>query len=105
MCVDEVESLSISRKASLSGSEPSDGMRVVNALLTQVLQSTFAFIQQIDKLRNNPNVMILTTSNLSTCIDEAFVDRADIKRFIGNPGENGRLMILKDCVNVLDRME
>ena len=45
MCVDEVESLSISRKASLSGSEPSDGMRVVNALLTQVLQSTFAFIQ------------------------------------------------------------
>lgn len=34
--LDEVESLSASRKASLSGSEPSDGMRVVNALLTQV---------------------------------------------------------------------
>lgn len=34
--IDEVESLSASRKASLSGSEPSDGMRVVNALLTQV---------------------------------------------------------------------
>ena len=46
--------------------------------------------------------MILTTSNLSSCIDEAFVDRADIKRFIGNPGENGRFVILKDCVNVLE---
>ena len=49
--------------------------------------------------------MILTTSNLSSCIDEAFVDRADIKRFIGNPGETGRLVILKDCVNVLLRIE
>ena len=34
--VDEVESLSVSRKAAMSGTEPSDGMRVVNALLTQV---------------------------------------------------------------------
>ena len=34
---DEVESLSASRKACLSGTEPSDGMRVVNALLTQVV--------------------------------------------------------------------
>lgn len=35
--LDEVESLSASRKACLSGTEPSDGMRVVNALLTQVV--------------------------------------------------------------------
>ena len=31
-----MESLSVSRKAAMSGTEPSDGMRVVNALLTQV---------------------------------------------------------------------
>lgn len=44
--------------------------------------------------------MILATSNLSSCIDDAFVDRADIKRFIGNPGEQGRYIILQDCINV-----
>ncbi|KAK8807691.1 hypothetical protein JH06_4085 [Blastocystis sp. subtype 4] len=90
--IDEVESLSASRKASLSGSEPSDGMRVVNALLTQ-----------IDKLRNNADVMILTTSNLSGSIDDAFIDRADIKRFIGNPGMRARFLILRDCLEELMR--
>lgn len=44
--------------------------------------------------------MILTTSNLSHCIDEAFVDRADIKRFIGTPNENGRYRIVCECVEV-----
>ncbi|KAK8819466.1 hypothetical protein WA556_002456, partial [Blastocystis sp. ATCC 50177/Nand II] len=91
--IDEVESLSSSRKASLSGTEPSDGMRVVNALLTQ-----------IDKLKNNPNVMVLTTSNLSTSIDDAFIDRADIKRYIGNPGEESRFVILRDCIQELIRV-
>ena len=44
--------------------------------------------------------MILETSNLSSCIDDAFVDRADISRIIGNPGEQGRYIILQDCINV-----
>ena len=34
--MDEVESLAAARKAAASGSEPSDAIRVVNALLTQV---------------------------------------------------------------------
>ena len=40
VCVlmDEVESLTAARKASMSGSEPSDAIRVVNALLTQLDQ-------------------------------------------------------------------
>lgn len=33
-----MESLSVTRKSALSGAEPSDGMRVVNALLTQVVK-------------------------------------------------------------------
>lgn len=33
----------------------------------------------------NPNVIILTTSNITGAIDLAFVDRADIKQYIGNP--------------------
>ena len=39
MCVllDEVESLTRARTAAVSGSEPADAIRAVNALLTQVL--------------------------------------------------------------------
>ena len=40
VCVlmDEVESLTSARKSAMSGSEPSDAIRVVNALLTQIDQ-------------------------------------------------------------------
>jgi hypothetical protein len=55
-------------QAAAGGSEPSDAIRAVNALLTQ-----------LDALRHHPNVMVLTTSNITEAIDLAFVDRADIK--------------------------
>ncbi len=48
--------------------------RAVNALLTQ-----------LDALKAFPNVMVLTTSNITEAIDLAFVDRADIKAYIGPP--------------------
>ena len=48
----------------MAGSEPSDAIRVVNALLTQ-----------IDQIKRFPNVIILTTSNVTGAIDLAFVDR------------------------------
>ncbi|KAJ3283460.1 Pachytene checkpoint protein 2 [Borealophlyctis nickersoniae] len=66
--IDEVESLTAARKAAVSGLEPSDSIRVVNALLTQ-----------IDHLRRKKNVLFLTTSNITEAIDIAFIDRADIK--------------------------
>ncbi|KAF9134011.1 Pachytene checkpoint protein 2 [Mortierella sp. 14UC] len=66
--IDEVESLAAARKAALSGNEPSDSIRVVNALLTQ-----------IDRLKRRKNVLVLTTSNITEAIDIAFIDRADIK--------------------------
>ena len=56
--------------------------------------------RQIDKLRNNPDVMVLATSNLSDSIDDAFIDRADIKRFVGNPEEESRFCIFQDCIDV-----
>lgn len=34
--IDEVESLTVARKTALAGNEPSDAIRVVNALLTQI---------------------------------------------------------------------
>jgi pachytene checkpoint protein 2 len=81
--IDEVESLTAARAAAVAGSEPSDAVRVVNALLTQ-----------LDSLRKYPNVLVLATSNVTEAIDDAFVDRADIKVYIGNPNEDGRSEIL-----------
>ncbi|KAM7479850.1 hypothetical protein LguiA_028063 [Lonicera macranthoides] len=90
--IDEVESLAAARKAALSGSEPSDSIRVVNALLTQM-----------DKLKSSPNVIILTTSNITAAIDLAFVDRADIKAYVGPPTLQARYEILRSCFQELLR--
>ncbi|KAF2293267.1 hypothetical protein GH714_040636 [Hevea brasiliensis] len=90
--IDEVESLAAARKAALSGSEPSDSIRVVNALLTQM-----------DKLKCSPNVIILTTSNITAAIDIAFVDRADIKAYVGPPTLEARYEILRSCLQELIR--
>ncbi|CAL5372765.1 unnamed protein product [Camellia sinensis] len=90
--IDEVESLAAARKAALSGSEPSDSIRVVNALLTQM-----------DKLKSATNVIILTTSNITAAIDIAFVDRADIKAYVGPPTLQARYEILRSCLQELLR--
>jgi ATPase family associated with various cellular activities (AAA) len=60
----QVESLTAARSAAMNGNEPSDAVRVVNAVLTQ-----------IDSLKSKDNVLVLTTSNISKAIDLAFVDR------------------------------
>ncbi|XP_071444081.1 pachytene checkpoint protein 2 homolog isoform X1 [Hetaerina americana] len=95
VCVllDEVESLAHARKASMSSSEPSDSLRVVNAVLTQ-----------IDQMRRYPNVLILTTSNLTNAIDLAFIDRADIKQYIGLPSAFAIYKIYHSCINELLRV-
>jgi len=62
--IDEVESLTSARASAMGGSEPSDAVRVVNAMLTQ-----------LDRLKRNHNVLTLCTSNLSSAIDAAFIDR------------------------------
>ncbi|KAG6594301.1 thyroid receptor-interacting protein 13 [Phytophthora cinnamomi] len=91
--IDEVESLTAARKSAVSGSEPSDAIRVVNALLTQ-----------LDSLKRYSNVLILTTSNITEAIDVAFVDRADIKQFIGLPSCHARYEILRSCIEELRRV-
>lgn len=88
--VDEVESLATARRAALAGLEPSDAVRAVNALLTQ-----------LDQLRRHPNVLVLTTSNVTAAIDVAFVDRADLKRFVGLPGPRATYEILRGCCTEL----
>jgi SpoVK/Ycf46/Vps4 family AAA+-type ATPase len=89
--IDEIESLTRSREASLGGGgEPSDALRAVNALLTQ-----------LDRLKRHPNVLVLATSNLTQAIDAAFVDRADLKMYIGLPNLTARYEILCSCVTEL----
>ena len=70
----QVESLTAARSAAVSGSEPADSVRAVNALLTA-----------LDSLKAHSNVMMLTTSNITEAIDVAFLDRADIKAYLGPP--------------------
>ncbi|KAI9352314.1 Trip13 protein [Zopfochytrium polystomum] len=90
--IDEVESLTAARKAAVSGMEPSDAIRVVNALLTQ-----------IDSLKRRRNVLVLSTSNITEAIDTAFVDRADMKQYIGLPSKKVIYAILSSIINELAR--
>ncbi|XP_005090335.1 pachytene checkpoint protein 2 homolog [Aplysia californica] len=90
--IDEVESLSAARKSSMNGVEPSDAIRVVNALLTQ-----------LDQIKKYPNVLILTTSNITGAIDLAFVDRADIKQYIGPPSTRAIYSIYLSCMKELTK--
>jgi len=88
--VDEVESLAAARGAAAGNGEPSDAIRAVNALLTQ-----------LDQLRSYNNCMVLTTSNLTGNIDVAFVDRADIKAYIGPPTPKARYEMLRSSLQEL----
>ncbi|XP_039592184.1 pachytene checkpoint protein 2 homolog [Polypterus senegalus] len=88
--IDEVESLTAARSASRAGTEPSDAIRVVNSVLTQ-----------LDQIKRFPNVVILTTSNLTEKVDLAFVDRADIKQYIGPPSISAIFKIYLSCLEEL----
>ncbi|KZC04109.1 PREDICTED: pachytene checkpoint protein 2 homolog [Dufourea novaeangliae] len=90
--IDEIESLAHARKSCSNGVEPTDSIRVVNALLTQ-----------LDQIKKYPNVLILTTSNLSEAIDLAFIDRADIKQYIGEPTIQAIYKIYASCLKELIR--
>ena len=93
--VDEVESLAAARSAGTGGAagEPSDAVRAVNSLLTS-----------IDRLRQYGNVIVMTTSNISQNVDVAFVDRADVKQYVGLPVLEARYEILRSCVLELIRV-
>lgn len=88
--IDEVESLAAARASAMKGNEPSDSIRVVNALLTQV-----------DRLQQKANILVLATSNLTGAIDEALLDRADKRIFVGPPGRHARYVILQASVQEL----
>lgn len=57
--IDEVESITTARTKTI-GSEPSDAMRVVNVLLTQ-----------LDRMKTRPNILVMATSNLPEISDRS----------------------------------
>eukprot|EP01036_Dinobryon_divergens_P028674 gene28674-37658_t len=87
--IDEVESITSARdrSSSSSSSEPGDAVRVVNAVLTS-----------LDSLKRLQNVLLLCTSNLIDSVDAAFMDRVDMKVFLGNPNHRARFTILQSCL-------
>ncbi|KGM91543.1 cytochrome c1, heme protein, mitochondrial [Paracoccidioides brasiliensis Pb18] len=88
--IDEVETLTAKREKSIQGNEPFDAMRAVNAILTA-----------LDRLRHRPNVVVLCTSNLTTALDSAFLDRVDIKQFIPYPTSRVIYEIYRSCLENL----
>ncbi|XP_015909382.1 pachytene checkpoint protein 2 homolog [Parasteatoda tepidariorum] len=90
--LDEVETLARSRSSALTGNEPSDALRVVNAFLTH-----------LDMIKRYPNVLILTTSNITDAIDVALIDRADIKQYIGLPNVEAIYQIYSSCIEELSK--
>ncbi|VDP33800.1 unnamed protein product [Soboliphyme baturini] len=91
--IDEVESLTATRQNALNGNDPSDALRVVNALLTQ-----------LDSITRYPNVLLLSTSNILDALDSAFIDRADIMQFIGKPSLEAIYNMLHSCVLELQQV-
>lgn len=88
--IDEVESITSSRSSSGNSNEPGDAVRVVNAVLTS-----------LDSLKRLPNVLLMCTSNLIDSVDSAFMDRVDMKVFLGPPPLRARYLILQSCLSEL----
>ncbi|KAI7492558.1 hypothetical protein KC357_g1209 [Hortaea werneckii] len=90
--IDEIETIAGSRERSTTGGECNDGLRATNQLLTA-----------LDRLRFLPNVIVLCTSNLTTAIDQAFLDRVDIKQLIPCPSPTAVYEIFRSCLNEMVR--
>ncbi|KAK3677613.1 hypothetical protein LTR78_002463 [Recurvomyces mirabilis] len=95
VCVvmDEIETIAGRREGATSGGECADGLRATNQLLTA-----------LDRIRRLPNVLVLCTSNLISEIDQAFLDRVDIKQHIPSPSAEAVYEILRSCLNEMIRI-
>lgn len=90
--IDEVETIAGSRERSAASGEVGDALRATNQLLTA-----------LDNLRRFTNVLVLSTSNLISTVDDAFLSRVDIAKYIPNPPLAAAYGILRSCLNDLMR--
>ncbi|KAL5971631.1 hypothetical protein TSMEX_000665 [Taenia solium] len=104
LLVDEVESLTSIRKSAASACEPSDALRVVNAVLTHLDQVRRIASPICSQLKHYPNVLVMATSNVTGIVDPAFLDRADIRAYIGPPSAVAIYSIYASCLNELIRV-
>ena len=99
-----MESLAAARNR--CGNEPSDATRVVNAVLTQldnikrmknvlILTSMLSVSLTVEQRFKEVIFSSITASNVTGMIDLAFVDRADLKRYIGPPTAEAAYGILR----------
>ena len=97
--IDEVEGIAGSRQAGTTKGEAQDSLRATNALLTG-----------LDGVRGLPNVFFLFTTNMLSCLDEAFRDRCGRAWAVNPPTlpssytilRNGVLDLLKSGEVMLD---
>ncbi|KFZ20714.1 hypothetical protein V502_03046 [Pseudogymnoascus sp. VKM F-4520 (FW-2644)] len=94
LLIDEIESLAASRETASARNEVHDAVRATNALLTG-----------FDMVKNNANVLIVCTSNLSDSLDAAFVDRCSRHIIIPQPALAARYEILRRSINGLIKRE
>ncbi|KAF2474666.1 AAA-domain-containing protein, partial [Lindgomyces ingoldianus] len=92
--IDEVETLAGSREKASQANECGDAIRATNELL-----------QGLDKLRKRTHVIFICTSNLEENMDEAFMDRCGIKRYIEAPNVECTYEIFRSVINELIKSE
>jgi hypothetical protein len=94
--IDEVESLTMSRKSGSLHGESQDTLRATNALLTG-----------LDRLKAFPNIIFLCTSNMPELMDSAFLNRCSLQIAIEPPTMESRYSILRQelqrliCNNII----
>jgi len=94
LLIDEVESLAGSRATASARNEVHDAVRATNALLTG-----------FDMVKNNPNVLIICTSNLNRALDAAFMDRCSRQITVSPPSAAARYEILRHGIAGLVQRE
>ena len=92
--VNEIETLTGTRTDSVTGNEPKDAMRAVNALLTG-----------LDRLRVHANLAVFCTSNLVHAMDPAFIDRVDMKWRIPSPSAEACYEVFRQRLKDLNTTE
>lgn len=91
--LDEVETLAGNRSKMSMEANPIDVHRATDALLAG-----------LDTLASKyKNLLFIATTNFEGAVDPAFISRADLVEYIGNPDKEACLVILKDTLETLSK--
>lgn len=89
--LDEVETLVADRQKLSLEANPIDIHRATDAALAGLDMLT----------RQNPNVLIIATTNFREALDKALLSRADLIEYIGNPNAIARDAIIREVITSL----